>query len=91
MTSITYPTVSESKNNGSTSDTAVIINNDNGKSATSRRGNSKGSKEQKKPDVKLYKTVPPKLIMVKSLVESQPTSELQPQLFALVESNLDYY
>ena len=90
MTSITNSTCSEPQNDGSTSNIAVIINNDNGKSATGRRGNSKGSKERKKPDVKSYKTVSPKLIMVKSLVESQPTSELQSQLFALAESNLDY-
>ena len=62
--------------------------------ASSRKRPPKGKRDeyQKTPKAAVTKyakgKIPSKLIMVKEIVECQPTKELQSQLFAIAESNL---
>ena len=78
-----------SNNDGCTSTTAIDVD---GQASSSKRP-PKGKRNNKKtPKAAVLKyanrKIPPKLIMVKELVECQPTLELQSQLFALAENNL---
>ena len=74
---------------GCASTTAIDVDGQ----ASSHKRPPKGKRDnQKTPKAAVSKyangKIPKKLIMVKELVECQPTKELQSQLFAIAESNL---
>ena len=89
MNSNSNTNTGSNKNDGRTSTTAVNVD---GQAGSSKRPPKAPRNYQKTPKVAVTKyargKIPARLIMVKELVEAQPTKELQSQLFAIAESNL---
>ena len=82
-------TIAGSNNDGRTGTTAINVD---GQASNSKRPPIGKRNNQKTPKIAVSKyanrKIPPKLIMVKELVECQPTKELQSQPFAIAENFL---
>mmetsp|Transcript_55679 Transcript_55679/g.60282 ORF Transcript_55679/g.60282 Transcript_55679/m.60282 type:complete len:213 (-) Transcript_55679:571-1209(-) len=89
MKSNSNTTTRSNENDDHTSTTAVNVD---GQADSRKRPPKALRNNQKTPKVAVTKyakeKIPARLIMVKELVEAQPTKELQTQLFAIAESNL---